>query len=414
MKRQGISDPKDFIRKRFPGEPIVYLSTCCVGRGIQDGVETAVEEALETGTWVDIKVCECTGRSDASSLLTGCLRKHPGALVCCDTIVASEKLISQCSKPFPDLMAQKAEKDAKSHPVFKIGADGGGETRSKETKDTGGGKSGQTKDDRKDQRRQKAVAGSGSTKTLTGTQGREIKTKSLKKKGHKSRDDLGSDEEVTTSKPKSRSQEIEFMTLEEIEGVLRKEESLKECPEELVAEIAQQLLRPLTKQYQEVAHSVFLQSTGTAASRKKTHGQLQDRLTALWTNARLFEKGLKLMPEDVQEQLVRHLLRTVCTDITNLVLNAVATDHMHSVEDETLFTTESRLKLIPKLPEPLQTIMGKLNSSLNGKSLDEFFGHLDLLCGPAHLGILLRKPDKKKEKQVTLHPSSDPAGAAAH
>ena len=87
------------------------------------------------------------------------------------------------------------------------------------------------------------AAGSGSTKTLTGTQGREIKTKSLKKKGHKSRDDLGSDEEVTTSKPKSRSQEIEFMTLEEIEGVLRKEESLKECPEELVAEIAQQLLR---------------------------------------------------------------------------------------------------------------------------------------------------------------------------
>ncbi|XP_052238485.1 E3 UFM1-protein ligase 1 homolog [Dreissena polymorpha] len=593
MKRQGISDPKDFIRKRFPGEPIVYLSTCCVGRGIQDGVETAVEEALETGTWVDIKpiLPSILSAQDASSLLTGCLRKHPGALVCCDTIVASEKLISQCSKPFPDLMAQKAEKDAKSHPVFKIGADGGGETRSKETKDTGGGKSGQTKDDRKDQRRQKAVAGSGSTKTLTGTQGREIKTKSLKKKGHKSRDDLGSDEEVTTSKPKSRSQEIEFMTLEEIEGVLRKEESLKECPEELVAEIAQQLLRPLTKQYQEVAHSVFLQSTGTAASRKKTHGQLQDRLTALWTNARLFEKGLKLMPEDVQEQLVRHLLRTVCTDITNLVLNAVATDHMHSVEDETLFTTEqqitcilwrtrptsrlnyvhsnrlhsfcggqdplhnqgmfiatdhmhsvedethftseqqitcilwrtrptsqlsyvhsnrshafcggqdrlhnrgmfiatdhmhsvedkthftteqqitcilwrtrptsqpryvhsnrshafcggrdplhhrgmsiatdhmnsvedethftteSRLKLIPKLPEPLQTIMGKLNSSLNGKSLDEFFGHLDLLCGPAHLGILLRKPDKKKEKPCThrqtlleqLHTETDPA-----
>jgi len=54
--------------------------------------------------------------------------------------------------------------------------------------------------------------------------------------------------------------------------------------------------RPLTKQYQEVAKSIFLQSTGTASTsaRKKTHGDLQEKLTGLWTNARLFEKGLKL------------------------------------------------------------------------------------------------------------------------
>ena len=38
--------------------------------------------------------------------------------------------------------------------------------------------------------------------------------------------------------------------------------------------------------------------------------------------------------------MVRHLLRTVCTDIMNLVLNAVATDNMMSVNDESQFTNE--------------------------------------------------------------------------
>lgn len=87
------------------------------------------------------------------------------------------------------------------------------------------------------------TAGGGSTKSGGGTQGREIKTKSLKKKGNRGRDiDNDSDEEMT-AKPKSRSTEIEFMTLEEIEEVLRKDDTLADCPDELVSEIAQQLIR---------------------------------------------------------------------------------------------------------------------------------------------------------------------------
>lgn len=88
------------------------------------------------------------------------------------------------------------------------------------------------------------TAGSGSTKSGGGTQGREIKTKAVKKKGYRGRDhDPESDEDISTAKPKSRSNEIEFMTLEEIEEVLRKDNSLLECPDELVSEIAQQLIR---------------------------------------------------------------------------------------------------------------------------------------------------------------------------
>lgn len=407
LLRLGITDPKGFIKKRYKSESIVYLSTCCAGRGLQEHIEASVEEALSDGSWVDIMplLPSIFSPNDASQLLTGCLKHHPGALLCCDTIVASEKLVSECSKPFPALMALKAEKDAKSNPAFRVGPDGDKKGATSEASSSRGAKEGITKEDRKDQRRKKAATGSGSTKSISGTQGREVKTKSLKKKGSKGRDlDNDSDEENTNPTPKSRLSEIPFMTTEEIEEVIRKEKSLEDCPDELVTEIAQQLIRPLTKQYQDVAKSIFLQSAGadTSSARKKTHGELQEKLTGLWTNARLFEKGLKLLPEDTQQNLIRHLLRTVCTDITNLVLNAVATDHMMSIDDESQFNTESRTKIIGKLPSAVQSVMLKINTSLNGKSLDDFFNQLDVICGPDHLGILLKKPDKKKEKQLTF------------
>ena len=54
-----------------------------------------------------------------------------------------------------------------------------------------------------------------------------------------------------------------------------------------------------------------------------------------------------LFSDDTQQNLIRHLLRTVCTDITNLVVNAVATDHMLSVTDESQFTLEVTQTYLP-------------------------------------------------------------------
>ena len=76
-----------------------------------------------------------------------------------------------------------------------------------------------------------------------GTQGREVKTKSLKKKGYKGRDHDDSDEENVNPAPKSKVSEIHFMSTQEIEDVIRKDKILEDCPDELVTEIAQQLLR---------------------------------------------------------------------------------------------------------------------------------------------------------------------------
>ncbi len=49
-----------------------------------------------------------------------------------------------------------------------------------------------------------------------------------------------------------------------------------------------------------------------------------------------------MFAEETQGHLIRHLLKTICSDITNLMFNSVAADHMLSVEDETTLTSEVR------------------------------------------------------------------------
>ncbi|CAH1800044.1 unnamed protein product [Owenia fusiformis] len=173
----------------------------------------------------------------------------------------------------------------------------------------------------------------------------------------------------------------------------------------MAAEIAQQLHRPLTKEYQEIAKSVFLQTSGSATgtARKKTHGELQDKIGGLWTNAKLFEKGIKLFNEETQTQLSKHMLKTICSDITNLAFGTIATQNMMSVSEDTQMNADVRVKLLSKLPENSKSVLSKLHTSLSGKSLEDFFNCLDTVCGQGHLELFLKKPDKKKERQLVFN-----------
>ena len=79
-----------------------------------------------------------------------------------------------------------------------------------------------------------------------GTQGRESKTKSVKKKYKTERGGAGGDDgsdDESMSASKARTLEIPFMSSEEIEEELQKDKRLEYCPEELVTELAQHLHR---------------------------------------------------------------------------------------------------------------------------------------------------------------------------
>jgi hypothetical protein len=62
--------------------------------------------------------------------------------------------------------------------------------------------------------------------------------------------------------------------------------------------------RPLRRQYQTVAKSIFLQHMGStsSATRKKTHDELSDKVSGLWVNAKLFERGTKLFNGEFRKE----------------------------------------------------------------------------------------------------------------
>ncbi|RMC13213.1 hypothetical protein DUI87_10747 [Hirundo rustica rustica] len=102
--------------------------------------------------------------------------------------------------------------------------------------------------------------------------------------------------------------------------------------------------------------------------------------------------------DDTQTNLAKHLLKTLCTDITNLVFNFLASESMMTTENYSTITSEGRIKILGKLPEDTKGPLTKLHNSLNGKSIEDFLSCLDSavdICG-----IIVKKGDKKKERQV--------------
>ncbi|GCB77247.1 hypothetical protein scyTo_0015633, partial [Scyliorhinus torazame] len=391
--RLGIPDPVNYIKKRYKSASMTTLKAVCVGQTIVDQVEASVEEAIRSGTWMDVQPLLPSSFSveDASILLQQMMRtmqKHSAPRIFGDTIVVSEQFIGSCVSLFEQMMQHKAEKEVQNNHAHVLT-----EEDLKQAAIIAESMI-SVKKDRREDRKKRASDGAGSLRAGGGGNAREIKIRKNKKKGK--RDDDSDEETSATSKHKQK--EILFMAQEEIEGILRNQ--LQECPEELISELAEHLIRPLNKSYREVLHSVFV-STATSASgvnRKKTVKELQEEVLNFHNNVRLFEKGAKLFPDDTHVQLGKHLLKTMCTDISNLLFNFLAGDLMMAVETYTTITPELRLKMLAKLPEETRGPLTKLHNALSGKSIEEFLTTLD---GVAEVcGIMLKKGDKKKERQV--------------
>ncbi|ELW54526.1 E3 UFM1-protein ligase 1 [Tupaia chinensis] len=362
LSRLGIPDAVSYIKKRYKTTQLLFLKAACVGQGLVDQVEASVEEAISSGTWVDIAPLLPSSLTveDAAMLLQQVMRafsKQSSAVVFSDTVVVSEKFINDCSEMFSELMHQKAEKEMKNNPVHLITEEDLKQVSISEGINT-------NKKDKKEERRRKATEGSGSVRGGGGGNAREYKIKKTKKKGKKDDD---SDDESQASYTGKKKPEIIFMFQDEIEDFLRKR--VQDAPEEFISELAEYLIKqPLNKMYLEVVRSVFMSSTSASGTgRKRTIKDLQEEVSNLYNNIRLFEKGMKFFTDDTQAALTRHLLKTLCTDVTNLIFNFLASDLMMAVDDPAAITNEVRKKIISKLSEETKVVLTKLHNSLNEK-----------------------------------------------
>uniref|UniRef100_A0A8C1CT36 E3 UFM1-protein ligase 1 n=1 Tax=Cyprinus carpio carpio TaxID=630221 RepID=A0A8C1CT36_CYPCA len=216
-----------------------------------------------------------------------------------------------------------------------------------------------SKKDKRDERRKKATEGSGSVKGGGGGNAREIRIRKTKKKAKREED---SDEETTHTSQSMKTDVLAF-------------------------------------DFPQMVSAAFLStsSAGAGGSRKKNMKDLQEEINNLYNNIRLFEKGTKLFSDETQAAIARHVLKTVCMDVTNVLLSLVAAEHMSS-DSLTAVTSEIRLKILAKLSDDVKSPLMKLHNSLNGKAIEDFLSCLEMSA--EECGLFLKKGDKKRERQA--------------
>ncbi|PSN54204.1 E3 UFM1-protein ligase 1 [Blattella germanica] len=409
LSRLGISDPQVFVRKHFPNEKLLLLPSCAVGPQLFDQMEAAVEEAIATGSMVDIMplLPSLFEPEDADEILQEVLKntknKSPNqnVLVFCNSIVLTDQFLHKLSAPFDAIIQKKAEELVSSGAYLLSQA----ENKLQSNKNVLDQDEVNTKADRREERRKKAAGGKGGG----GTQGRETKTKSTKKKYQRGKAAAGdSDEDVPSGGGKSSktaTAKLEVLSIDEIKEILCTNEQLQEEDfGELITEIANHLYPSLNKSGLAAAQVIF-ESTmaSTAQTRRKTHSELQDKLNSLVMNIRLFEKGLKQFSDkEVQQQLVKYLLKSLCTEITNEIFSYVAQETMIQYEQGKELSAEVRMKILNEVPNENKDPLLKLHKSLNSNTLEEFLNCVEIALGPGICDMILRKPDKKKERPQLL------------
>ncbi|XP_055728922.1 E3 UFM1-protein ligase 1-like isoform X1 [Salvelinus fontinalis] len=394
--RLGIPDPVSYIKKRFKSSKLLFLRAACVGQALVDQVEASVEEAVNSATWADVQpiLPSCLSMEDVGIIINEAMRTtnvQSTARVLGDTVVVSEKFISNCLCLFEETMQHKAQKEAKNNPVFLITEDDL-KQGAMMTENTAPSK----KEKRETERRKKTTEGSGSKGGGGGCNAREVRIRKTKKKGR--RDDDSDEETAVTPQNRNKQTEVPFMALEEITAVL--EERVCDCPEEILSELAEHLVRPLTKTYQEVVRTVFMSSTSatTGVTKKRSVKDFQEELSNLYNNIRLFEKGTKLFSDETQVHIAKYVLKTVCTDVTNILVNFMAAELMMSAENPNSITNEVRVKILGMFPVETKGPLMKVHNSLNGKTIEDFLNNIEMAVEVC--GFMLKKGDKKRERQA--------------
>ncbi|XP_066914006.1 E3 UFM1-protein ligase 1 homolog [Clytia hemisphaerica] len=404
LSKIGIGDGQKYLKKRFSNrkESCMFLSTCCLSHHLIDRVDAEIEEILRNETWGELKwlLPPPLSDEDINQVLQHCLKgpSRSNARIFCLHTVVSNQYLTKCKNHFNDLMTSKAGRDIKTSPA--LFADLTKKEKSELTDTQGDGKQ-----QKKDERHKKALAGGGQ-KGGAGRGGRESNTKKTKNKYRDRGDADDGDEAANFNTGKKKTSEIPFLTVDQISNELAKREGSHNNSdnEEFHMEIANYLHRPLTKEYQEVAKSIFLTSSGTSSVLKnKSHKDYQEKVNGLWSNLKLFEKGLKQFEDENQVALSKHLLKTIATDLTNTIFELVANQNLMSLAENETFTTDSRLKLLTKLPDEWKSPLTKLNTSLGSKSTDDFFTQAELITAPEYCDIMLKKTDKKKERQMLFN-----------
>lgn len=293
LNRIGITDVKNYFKKC---DNLISLKSCLVDQSIYKQIESGVEDALLEEHLVDLyTIAPSVLNEDDFSVLMDLFissnKKHADSLILIGNYVIAKKYLDKLKSEFDSLLKEKADQDLKDGLLAGHFAEKAG------NRESTGGQVMSKKEERRKQNLNKSKSGAG-------TQGREVKMRSTKKKYNK-RDEFGDDEEAEFSFNQNtsvRQQDtgvsgLRFMNAAEINKQLNQIcAQTNELSDELLEQLSELLEPALADRYAEVARETWTSSQTVSGSMiKKTHAELQNTTQQLYHNIHMFNKGLEFV-----------------------------------------------------------------------------------------------------------------------
>ncbi|XP_037951835.1 E3 UFM1-protein ligase 1 homolog [Teleopsis dalmanni] len=395
INKLGITDAKQFIRKQFPNEEMMFLKRCAIGSKIIDlTVLSSLNECNATKSYVDLATILPSNMSDEDieevfNTVMSQKNSTPNNFVFMDNVVFSQQYLTELVQPCQEFAHGNAKKAIESgvyqqYLAEKQLANKGNITMQDFDDDV--------KQDKRDERRKKAASG----KAGGGSQGRETKTKSTKKhqrggRGAANNADSDEEDESKNSSNKKTVKTMELIKKADIINIIRKkldEENLDHLAETIANLYINQLnLQALTK-----AQELYEATPQT--NRRQTHAAIQEKLNSLLVDIRLYEKGLKLFPADVQSQLVKYLLKSLGNDICNEITVYIANECNVQLKNNNL-NVDQRNKVAQECDAEYKNPLIEQNKALN-KSIDDFVLATESVLKTC--SMIIKKVDKKKDR----------------
>lgn len=396
LMRLGISDYKNYVKRLFSNEQMTTLDSCIVSKRILDQVEADIDECISSKTYIDLQsnLPSVFNDDDISTILKTVLNiQRKKQVLIFDSFVVSIAFVDALSEPCAEIIDDKAKAVVESGRYQQYQMDLQLSNSKPVALDIKEESHVDLKADKREERRKKAAGG----KAGGGAQGRETKTKSTKKQTKRLQQNDSDDE--TSAPVKKTVAALEIISQDDVEAIIRsplEEEGL----DELITSLAAHIQPSLNVKALEVAGNLYASTiTNQTANRRQTHAALQDKLNTLLGDVRLFKNGIKLLPNDVQAQLNKYLLKSLCADITNEIINYLSSEYGLGNTEQTL-TIEQRNRLINELPQEHRAVIQSLAKTLLGTNVDDFMAAAEESL--AACSMILKKIDKKKDRQIIL------------
>ncbi|XP_039754864.1 E3 UFM1-protein ligase 1 homolog [Pararge aegeria] len=390
LTRLGISDPKGYVKRVLSNEDLTFLRSCVIGSQIKQQLENALEECIASKSYLDVVslLPSVLSDEDIDNVLETLLKDNLKSTILFEKTVFSNQFIENLRQACMPIVQKNAETIVNSGKyqqfcLEKQLAKSENQHQSHSFVDH--------KAERREERRKKASSG----KVGGGTQGRETKTKAVKKHPRSKQTAHDSDSDEAPSASKKNQDILEIVSNEDVESVIK--ESLEnEGLEDLIDQIAEYLQGHLNQTALALAKELaekLLQDANQ--NRKQTHSSAQDRINVLINDIKLYEKGLKLFSSDQHAQFIKYLLKSFGSDILSEFCKYAANQCNLSVQVDVL-SVDQRNKIMNDLSDEYMKPLRALNVTLGEQNIEQFYQAVDVCL--SECGMILKKVDKKKDK----------------